>query len=348
MNANRENGEARARWVEDQLSALDAQAPDWNSADVEGAWRRMRSRMQTPPARLAWRWVSVGAVIALAGALGLIPSARAAGGRMLSLFRVTHVTALPLDLNGNAPIAERSTSAMIGNLLSDDLTVTRNEKTQSASSAGAAAQLAGFQLRVPADASAQYRVQGEKDFQLIVDRARAQSLLDSAGVVGEVLSPDLDGATIAVHIPRAVHVSLGDCSTAELRTRRGLPLAPTGAGCTVLVESPSPTVSLPPGLDMQKVAEVGLQLLGMSAEEARQYCQTVDWRSTLVVPVPRGQAQSRNVSVDGVQGILLTRERQQEGGHYVLLWSRQGMLYSIAGSGDGSQGLTLAAELPPS
>lgn len=345
MKSNRENGEARARWVDDQLKALDASpSPECNT---EAAWRQWQARLEPDVPRPGWRWISLAAVLALVGALGFLPAARAAGGRMLSLFRITQVTALPLDVNGSAPIADRSTAHMIGQLLSDEITVTHSENNEIVPSALAASQMAGFTLRAPAVATMQYRVQGEKDFQMVVDRARAQAVLASAGVAGVTLPPDLDGATISVHMPRIVNIMMGDCSSWVAKSHRSFPGPPSGTACTVMGEGPSPTVDLPPGLDMEKIAEVGLQLLGMSATEAQQYCQTVDWRSTLVVPFPRGEAQSHNVNVDGVQGIVLVRNRAEEGSHYVLLWSRQGMLYSIAGPGDGSQGLQLAAQLPP-
>src|SRR6185437_6644178 len=150
--------------------------------------------------------------------------------------------------------------------------------------------------------------------------------------------------------PRGVAVLYGDCGAWAQQSRRGLPGPPDNAGCTVLVESPSPTVSLPPGLDMGKIAEVGLQLLGWTPEEAAQFCRTVDWSSTLVVPFPRKQANSTTVAVDGVQGVLFTPKpeaKSSSGVHYLLLWSRAGMLYSIAGTGSARDALAMAARLRP-
>lgn len=341
--------DARARWVEEQLASLDRD--DSTAVHVGAAWERWQARhalRSAPrPRRHRLAWAGSAACLALIGALGFSSAARSATARVLALFRITQVTALPLDINGSAPLADRTTAGMIQQLVSDSLTVTRNDPNQLAATAGAATGLVGFAVRVPGGIGARYQVRGEKDFQMVVDRNRAQAILDSAGLVGVDLPPSLDGSTISVHLPAAVTVMMGDCSTWQAQPQNGFPSPPANGACTVLGESPSPAVNLPPGLDMQKIAEVGLQLLGMSAEEAQQYCQTIDWTSTLVVPFPRSQAQSQTVSVDGVQGILLTRTPPNGQPFYVLLWSRGGMLYSIAGPGAGSQGLALAAQLPP-
>ncbi len=45
----------------------------------------------------------------------------------------------------------------------------------------------------------------------------------------------------------------------------------------------------------------------MSAEEAAEFTSTVDWTSTLVVPIPRNAAIHEQVTVDGVTGTLIQR-----------------------------------------
>jgi len=345
------NGENFDPNVKELLAATD---PADVGGDAARAWSRFEARRRDAPARAhAWHlrpsWLVFGTAVALVAALGFSPRVRTATAQVLSLFRVSQVAALPFTPLPNAPLADRTTAGMIAQMLADSATVTLNEAPQTASSADQASQLAGFSLRYApswGSAAPAFRVQGGKDFHLVLDRARAQSILDDAGVAGVELAPNLDGAAISVHLPRGVVVMYGDCAAFAAATADGHPSSnpPVGPNCTVLGERPSPVVSLPPGLDMQQIATVGLQLLGMSPQEAQQYTSTIDWTSTLVVPFPRGQATSQQVSVDGVQGILLTRSRAGEGLHYVLLWSRQGMLYFVTGAGDGTQGLTLASE----
>jgi hypothetical protein len=116
------------------------------------------------------------------------------------------------------------------------------------------------------------------------------------------------------------------------------------ANCTYLVQAPSPTVSVPRELNMSEIAEAALQLAGMSPAEAHSFCQTVDWSSTLVVPVPRNSSSYENVSVDGVEGTLIT-ETFSQGNRYSLLWIKNGIIHSLTGLGSSSDALNLAASL---
>jgi len=301
-------------------------AAEADASNTRRAWQRFRShRLHSAAPRRRFRtlWLGI-AGAALIGALGFSPVARS----VLSIFRVSHVAALPFDASSNSPLASSGTMQLLRQMLADNVTVTLDEKKQTAASASDAGQLAGFVPRVPAGwADASYVVNGGKDFHMVIDSTRAEQILSDAGLVGVSFPPSIDGGVVAVHLPRAITVTEGNVT---------------------LQEGPSPVVSMPQGLDMQKIATLGLELMGMTASEAEQYCATIDWTSTLVVPFPRQAADSKPVTVDGASGILLTRNVNSDGDggdHYVLLWSRQGMLYAISGAGDGSQGLQLAATL---
>jgi len=70
----------------------------------------------------------------------------------------------------------------------------------------------------------------------------------------------------------------------------------------------------------------------------------VDWSSTLVVPIPRNSSSYENVSVDGIEGTLIT-ETLSQGNRYSLLWIKNGVIHSLMGHGSSSDALTLAASL---
>ena len=53
-----------------------------------------------------------------------------------------------------------------------------------------------------------------------------------------------------------------------------------------VIQAQSPDVSFPAGLDLSKLAYAGLRVLGMSRDEAYRMSVTIDWRTTLIVPVP--------------------------------------------------------------
>ena len=114
--------------------------------------------------------------------------------------------------------------------------------------------------------------------------------------------------------------------------------------CTYFIQAPSPTISTPPEFKMSEIAEAALQLAGMSASEAHSFCQTVDWSSTLVVPVPRNTGSYETVTVDGVEGTLII-ETLPQGSRYSLLWIKNGVIHSLGGHGSASDALNLAASL---
>ena len=88
-----------------------------------------------------------------------------------------------------------------------------------------------------------------------------------------------------------------------------------------------------------------LQILGMSPEEAEAFSQRVDWATTLVVPVPQG-ADYKNVTVDGVDGVLLEDPYDRNSVNYTLLWVKEGMFYALTGNGASYSPVLLANSMP--
>ena len=85
---------------------------------------------------------------------------------------------------------------------------------------------------------------------------------------------------------------------------------------------------------------------GMTAEEAAQFTSTVDWTSTLVVPIPKNAATNEQIPVDGVTGTLIERPTD-DAPQFALLWVKDGILYTIGGLGDNAQkALEIANALP--
>ena len=93
------------------------------------------------------------------------------------------------------------------------------------------------------------------------------------------------------------------------------------------------------------MAELGLQFTGMTAQQAHDYSQTVDWATTLVIPVPQNGATYKQVTVDGVSGYLIQRPAD-DAPEYALVWAKDGMIYAIGALGtDSAQALTMANTL---
>lgn len=309
------------------------------------------SRLFARPWRPAWGALAV-TVIALV--VGFSP-ARTWAERLLATLRVKRIAVIAIDPESFSRTEQSDPRSykLLEKAISDSVVVTKQpEKPQILDDATAASQLAGFSIRTLKDISRPPRIQVNDAvaFHMTLDRERLVNVLDEIGRPDIQIPDAVDGATVSVHIPKTVFSMYGNCrSRFGPRVRKGesdvneVPSDPSRSDCTLLVQAPSPTVTVPPNLNMSDIAEAGLQLAGMGAGEAHALCSTVDWTSTLVIPVPRNSASYRPVFVDGVEGTLI--EMQKEQNRYSLLWTKNGVIYSLTGNGTMNDALALAASL---
>ena len=82
----------------------------------------------------------------------------------------------------------------------------------------------------------------------------------------------------------------------------------------------------------------------MNPTQSHDFLQTLDWKSTLTMSVPRFLRSYESVKVNGVQGTLLTLAGKRGPG-YTLLWAKNGTVYSLVGFGDSSEAVSLANSL---
>ncbi len=352
-------GEIRARSM--RVAATLSAADDSTSGSPKAAFDRLRPRLveASPKRTLSWRrrarmaWAPAALVLALAAAL-TVPSVRVWAGEFLGLFRVQHVTVLPVDITRLSALSEdQPLTSRLSQLLSSSVTMTREAgEPQAAQDAAQAGQMAGFEVRLPTNRedTPVLVVQSGEAFDIHIDRARAQSLIEAAGFAGLELPPSIDGATVSIDIPTGVTAGYGDCPALQEALSEGSDA--TGSpgrqyiNCIMLAEMPSPTVSTPPDMDVQQLAELGLQFTGMTAEQAHQYSQTVDWTSTLVIPIPRNGASYQKVAVDGATGYLIQRPTD-DAPQFALVWVKDGIIYAIGGLGNNAQeALDMADAMP--
>jgi len=299
--------------------------------------------------------VRVGVIAILTLSLLLaIPATRALASELLNLFRVQQVAVLPLDISGMEKITgNEALGNRMSELMSSSTQVTQKPGepiiVTDASQAGAKA---GFDARLPKDMTpANIMVAGSSAFTITVDRAKVQALVDEAGRDDLILPAGIDGAEISVAIPASISASYGVCPEPntvadESNNGRGNRMGKRYEDCLVFGQIPSPMINAPASMDMKELAQIGLEFTGMSREEAAALASTIDWTSTLVVPLPRDAATYSEVSVDGVTGSLIQSDSEYDA-QYALLWVKNGIVYFISGSGaDASRAFDLVNALP--
>jgi anti-sigma factor RsiW len=342
--------------VASKLAALDA-PPSTAEANPQIALARFKANLPSAEEHLPfftrifarrWRFAWAASLAAAVLTISLtFPATRSFAQRLLATLRVERVQTVSLDFSAMNTGTSSQPLEMLAKMLSDNAVVTTNEKESSADSQAAATQAVGFPVRMLSTRTDEpsFSISGAHAFHLTLDRSRLQDVLDQAGRPDLLLPATLDGATVAVQVPRAVAMTYGDCKKADQQSTSLPPSAPANP-CLVVMQAPSPSINVPSDLNIQQLAEIGLQLAGWSPEKAREFCQTVDWKSTLVLPIPRTVQSYETVSINGVRGTLMHfPESNPKRPSFALIWVDNGMIYSLIGKGDSSSAVQLASSL---
>jgi hypothetical protein len=295
----------------------------------------------------AW---TVGIIIVVVVLLLIFSPARSLVQRFIESLRVQKVQQVNVDLSSFVGAnADQSLQQMVRQMISEKVTVTASGTEQQAPTAAAAGQMAGFPVRLVGKRkdSPQLTVQGERAFNMAVDRDRLQAIFKEAGHPELVLPQSLAGATLAVQIPPAVKAQYGNCpsaATTPAEVTGAPPISTQFSDCLILEEGPRPTVNVPAGLNVGQLAEIALELAGMTASQAHDFFQAVDWKSTLGLSLPRTVRSYQVVDVKGSRGTILNTPGRH-GPSYTLVWVDGGMAYSLAGYGNAADALPLAESL---
>ncbi|MCK5922616.1 MAG: hypothetical protein KAG66_16865, partial [Methylococcales bacterium] len=102
----------------------------------------------------------------------------------------------------------------------------------------------------------------------------------------------------------------------------------------------SPLVQYPDGIDPVVMGTALLQVLGLDAEEATRLANTIDWTSTLLVPIPQGVANYEEVTINGNSGLAVSNP---DGKESAVIWQADGVLYPLAGENATIKELTRIA-----
>lgn len=295
---------------------------------------RLRERLQrdaeaTPDRPAGWLRAAAGPALAAAAVAGLlaIPAVRASAQSFLALFRATNFVAVEVDSNRLAAL--EAPHLDLTSLLAENVQVVRDPgPAQPALSLEQAAAAAGYELKVPRWLPAGARIieisiSGEGVARVTANGTRLQQVMDALGITDLDVPPGLDGQILTVRVPRGVMVRY------EHSSRR-----------TRFFQAPAPEVAMPAAIDLAALGEIGLRILGLPADEAREFARVIDWNSTLIVPLPSGVRSMRRVEISGNSGIAV--EYTDASHTNMVLWSDSGRVFGIVSLQEMSDVLEMA------
>ncbi len=280
-------------------------------------WFRRFTLMTT---QQKWTQAAVGGMLGLLIAFfGLTTSGQALASEFLGLFRVQKFAPISISPEALANLENMDFEGMVpGEMVWDEEAV----EPQQVASLDEAIALApnAFVFAPDLGEPAEIAVGGAGSGTLTVDLAAARAILNIAGVDGNLLPDDLDGSDISVATEPGIFMRWNE-------------------GDTTMVQMPSPSISYPGNFDPQPIGQALLQFLGMSEAEAVRLSNSIDWTSTLVLPVPTDLASFQEVTVQGNPAILIT---ENNGSNSSLIFETSGNVVMLQGNWSADELLELA------
>ena len=155
---------------------------------------------------------------------------------------------------------------------------------------------------------------------LTVDLAGARAIVAATGADPLLLPDSLDGAVVDVAVFAGIQQQWADG--------------------TMLMQTASPVVEYPDDVDPTILGEALLQVLGLNEAEAYRLARSIDWTSTVLLPIPQDFASFNEVIVDGVSGLALN---SLSGEGSALFWQKDGVVYLLLEPGMGTEDLVSLA-----
>jgi hypothetical protein len=294
--------------------------------------RAKLARQDPRPGWLGFAWPAFRLTPALAGAMavaviGLLfvfPSVRAWAQTFLDSFRVRTFTAVNVDEDRIKALD--SPELDLKHLIGDQFeTLKEPGPPQSFPTPEAAGAMAGIQVHQPAALPPGYslasvHVRGEAATRVTGSTARLGRLMESLQIRDVPLPTSLDGQTATLRVPPMVRLTYVN-----------------GVRTVEFFQGRSPEVSLPAGVDLALLGEIGLRIIGIERAEAHRLAQSIDWHGTMVVPVPADARSFRAVDVRGQRGLLIESPQNRTGSDgrkrrdNVVMWSEGESVYAIHG-----------------
>ena len=300
-------------------------------------------------------WLALGILLVLVLSL-TIPPLRTIANDFLSLFRTQPEKAPQLDLSAVSDINSFGNAGLtITQLLSERLEVTKQGEIRQGISPAEASALAGIPIRLPALAEGEPEISTQPGYhvEFVVNLPRLRFLLGEAGLENVSLPDALDGAVITADIPVSVKALYGGQPEVPVGssspTKSPSDVCWSGEGsddpddsirgqrwgpeCIALAQFARPTIETPAGVDLTPISKAFLRFAGVPADGVEALSQVLDWSVMLVIPIPN-YTTYRTVTVDGVPGVLALQYATIDVSPFLLIWEKDGVVYSLEGYGN--------------
>jgi hypothetical protein len=305
-------------------------APEWAE--------RLRVRLQKAESpRVHFHWplrrlapLAIGIVVAVG--LFQVPAVRASAASLLALFRVVNFVAVPVDPDRLAALDAQQLD--LKRLIGEHVQVIEDGGPPvPVGSTDEAAALAGLDVRLPTwlpndSQIIEVSVRGAHAANVTADTTRLEQVMDALGITDLRAPAGLDGQVVSIRIPPVVMVRYEHEGKTGRRTR--------------LFQTRSPEVTMPAGIAPAALGEIGLRILGLPRDMARQFAQTIDWNTTLIVPLPPTARSFKEIEVAGHPGIAVQYLTPNESPTTMVLWSSDDRVFGLVSIQEWAQVLAMA------
>ena len=263
------------------------------------------------------RYLPLAASLLIVSVAFTFPTVRAGAQAFLDMFRV--VNFVPVQFDGSQLQQLASSGLDLPALIADDVeALTPPAAPVSVATLEDAAAMAGIDLIQPAWRPVGYdltgiQVGGGYAARIRANTSKLELLLDAMGIDDLSVPVGLDGQEVMISNSPVVHLSYGRTDGPQVQ----------------FFQSRSPEVALPDGIDLPSLAQIVLRIMGVDRERAYDLAWTVDWRSTMIVPVPANGGSFREINIAGHDGLAI---QSTDGKSRVLLWATGERVYAMIGS----------------
>jgi hypothetical protein len=289
---------------------------------------QLRQRLAHDPGRRdGHRWplrrvaIAAAAVLIVSG-LFTVPTVRASAESWLAKFRVANF----IGLRMRTPALKTDAAVDLPRLLGEQVQLVQDPgRPVNVASVADASAAAHFAVSEPANLPADARltdiaVQAPGVVRITADAERLRDALNALNIRDLEVPPALDGKVAVVRTGSVVRLGYA------LRTLS-----------FSIFQTTTPDIALPSGIDLAQLGEMALRMSGMPRADAHSFARTIDWHSTVLVPVPPNAEQFRQVDVNGHQGLMVQSvpigtTSQSPRRLTSILWSTGSKVFAVQGT----------------